>query len=45
MVTVTGWLAFVARRRLGGMTGDVYGAVAESTEAVILLLWLQVGGM
>lgn len=29
-----------ARKRLGGWTGDMYGALVEATEAGVLLLWL-----
>jgi adenosylcobinamide-GDP ribazoletransferase len=31
------WIARVARRRIGGVTGDVFGASVELTEAVVLL--------
>ena len=36
------WIARVARRRIGGVTGDVFGASVELTEASVLLcgVWL-----
>lgn len=40
---ITGWLAVVAMKRLGGLTGDLYGASVELTEAGVLLLWLWAG--
>ncbi|MFD1409260.1 adenosylcobinamide-GDP ribazoletransferase [Kroppenstedtia eburnea] len=33
-------LGRAARKRLGGWTGDMYGALVEATEAGVLLLWL-----
>ncbi len=35
---VTGWLIYIARQRLGGVTGDVYGLVVEASELTILLV-------
>ena len=35
-----GLLQLVARRRLGGMTGDVFGAIVELSTAAELLLFL-----
>ena len=35
----TGWLIYIARQRLGGVTGDVYGLVVESSELMILLVY------
>lgn len=44
-VLVIALIAWMVLRRLGGLTGDVYGCMAESVEAAILLLWLAaVGG-
>ncbi|MFC4076224.1 adenosylcobinamide-GDP ribazoletransferase [Salinithrix halophila] len=40
---VIGLIARVVLRRLGGLTGDVYGCMAEAVEAAILLLWLAAG--
>jgi len=37
-VGLTGWLIYIARQRLGGVTGDVYGLVVEMSELVILLI-------
>ncbi|PTX64306.1 cobalamin-5'-phosphate synthase [Melghirimyces profundicolus] len=37
---LVGWTARVVIRRIGGFTGDVYGALVEGTEAWMLLLWL-----
>ncbi len=40
---VTGWaLARFAAGRLGGLTGDIYGAIAEGVEAIVLvtLAWV-----
>lgn len=38
-VAATGWLIHLARQRLGGVTGDVYGLVVEVSELVILLAY------
>lgn len=35
---VTGWLSYIVRQRLGGVTGDVYGLVVETSELTILLV-------
>ncbi|NPV71518.1 MAG: adenosylcobinamide-GDP ribazoletransferase [Firmicutes bacterium] len=46
LLTITGaatvgfLAAASANRALGGLTGDVYGAVCEITEAVALILWV-----
>jgi adenosylcobinamide-GDP ribazoletransferase len=37
-LAVAGLLCAVARRRLGGMTGDVFGAVIELSTATVLLV-------
>lgn len=42
MVLLLGWMA---GKRLGGFTGDVYGALVEATEAAVLLLCLLVTGV
>lgn len=34
----TAWLIHIARQRLGGVTGDVYGLVVEMSELTILLI-------
>ena len=33
----TGWWTHLAKKRIGGVTGDVYGAVVETAELIILL--------
>jgi adenosylcobinamide-GDP ribazoletransferase len=42
-LVVAALLVRVARRRLGGMTGDVFGAVIELSTATVLLVLLVVG--
>lgn len=37
-----GWISWV-HRKLGGLTGDCYGATVEWTEAVVLIMMLLVG--
>ena len=41
------WMARRAARRLGGLTGDIYGALNEGVELIVLLLitmiWYQFG--
>jgi len=37
-LAAAGGLALVVRRRLGGLTGDVYGAAIELAELVFLLV-------
>ncbi|WP_369694442.1 adenosylcobinamide-GDP ribazoletransferase [Negativicoccus succinicivorans] len=34
------WVNVHFVRKLGGVTGDTYGAVTETSEIVILLIWL-----
>jgi adenosylcobinamide-GDP ribazoletransferase len=38
-----GLLQLVARRRLGGMTGDVFGAIVEVSAATVLVACVLVG--
>lgn len=33
-------MAQFAARRLGGLTGDIYGAIAEGVEVVVLIAWI-----
>lgn len=40
----TAWLARAARQRIGGATGDVFGASVELTETVVLLSGVAVTG-
>ena len=35
--TGTGWWIYLARTRIGGVTGDVYGTVVETAEILVLL--------
>ncbi|MCW2909337.1 MAG: Cobalamin-5-phosphate synthase, partial [Actinomycetia bacterium] len=37
-LAVAGLLRGAARRRLGGMTGDVFGAIVELSTATVLLV-------
>lgn len=39
-----GWIARAARRRIGGVTGDVFGASVELTETVVLLAGVVLTG-
>lgn len=36
------WFGRMIQRRIGGFTGDAYGALVEGTEGLLLLLWLLV---
>jgi adenosylcobinamide-GDP ribazoletransferase len=38
------WVARASRRRIGGVTGDVFGASVELTEVVVLLTGVSVSG-
>ena len=42
-LAVAGLLRRAARRRLGGMTGDVFGAIAELSTATVLLVLVLAG--
>lgn len=42
-VSVAGLLVLLAIRRIGGVTGDVYGLVVESAEVAVLMTFAYVG--
>ena len=37
---VAAWLVWIARQRIGGVTGDVIGLVIEVSEVIILLTFV-----
>ncbi|NOZ27704.1 MAG: adenosylcobinamide-GDP ribazoletransferase [Chloroflexi bacterium] len=38
-------MARFAARRLGGLTGDIYGAIAEGVEVIVLIAWIVAQGV